>query len=141
MKQFKILIPILMLMFVYYCGKPGKTVVTEGMSPEKAELAQRIAYLEEQVADDPGNMDWRYQLADAYRQNGEDTKALHVYKEALDLNPNRSDVKYSYAELALKLGHRKEAYQAYLKARTAGGEDQTRIQEKVRQLLKSFSEQ
>ena len=113
MKRFNILIPVIMLLLVYNCGKPAKTINTEGMSPEKAELMKRIANLEEQVAKDPGNMDWRYQLADAYRDNGEDTKALGVYKEALDFDPGRTDVKFSYAELALNLGQRKEAYQAY----------------------------
>ena len=113
MKLFKILVPIIMLLLFNNCGKPAKTINTEGMSPEKAELAKRIAYLEEQVTKDPGNMDWRYQLADAYIDNGEDLKALGVYREALNLDPNRTDVKFSYAELALKLGQRKEAYLAY----------------------------
>jgi Tol biopolymer transport system component len=113
MNIFKILIPIVMLLLVNNCGKPSKAVVTEGMSTEEAELAGRIAHLEEQVDEDPGNMDWRYQLADAYKQSGQDTKALRVYREALDYDPSRTDMKYSYADLALKLGNRKEAYQAY----------------------------
>jgi Tol biopolymer transport system component len=113
MKALKILFPIFMLLLLYTCGKPSKTVVTDDMSPEKAELAKRIAYLEERVADEPNNLDWRYELADAYIQNGEDPKALRVYREALDVDPNRSDLKFSYAELALKMGERKTAYQAY----------------------------
>lgn len=50
-------------------------------------VSERIAQLEGQLKEDPQNTGLMGQLANMYRQNGEDEKAVETYLQALELKP------------------------------------------------------
>lgn len=95
------------------CGKSSKTSDYENMVTEE-NLDARIMDLNEKIEDEPNNLEWRFQLAKAYEQKGNDMQALRTYEEALAMDPNRADLKYAYAETAIRLGDKRKAYNAYI---------------------------
>jgi Tol biopolymer transport system component len=80
---------------------------------DEVESSERITNLKENIADEPNNLDWRLQLAREYESMGRNMEALKVYEGALTIDPNHADIKYSYAELASKMGDKRKSYQAY----------------------------
>lgn len=98
---------------VISCGGPKKSVDLEGLPPDESASYERISELKENIADEPNNLEWRYQLAMEYQKMNMNMEALKTYEEALSIDPGHSDIKYSYAELALAMGDRKKAFQSY----------------------------
>jgi Tol biopolymer transport system component len=113
MKCLRIVVSCLLMILIAACGNARKG--SEGMSREDMEKESnaRIVELRKHIEDEPNKMEWRYQLAKEYEQMGRNTEALQTYEAALNINPSQTDLKYNYADLALKTGERKKAYQAY----------------------------
>jgi Tol biopolymer transport system component len=103
----------LLVIMIAACGKGRKG--SEGISREELEKESnaRIVELRKHIEDEPNKMEWRYQLAKEYEQIDRNMEALKTYEEALQINPAQTDLKYNYADLALKIGERKKAFQAY----------------------------
>jgi Tol biopolymer transport system component len=104
----------LILFVCFSCGGSPKTdAETEVLSETEAASSERIAELKENVADEPNNLSWRLQLAHEYEAMGQNMEALKTYEQALQIDPNQSDIKYSYAELSSKMGEKRKAFSAY----------------------------
>jgi Tol biopolymer transport system component len=95
------------------CGKAKKGTETMSREEMEKESNARITELREHIADEPNKMEWRYQLAQEYERMDRNLEALKTYEEALQINPTQWDLKYNYADLNLKTGERKKAYQTY----------------------------
>jgi Tol biopolymer transport system component len=108
-----VLISLLFLIFIS-CGGSSKTSTeTEDMTLSEEESSLRISELIENIEDDPNNLDWRLQLAREYEALDRNMEALKTYEEALTIDPNQADIKFSYAELALRMGDKRKSFQAY----------------------------
>ena len=114
MKLLKYLsIIVLTYILIIGCGAGKKSEDYAGMSETEMEANERIADLREQVEDEPKNLDFRYQLSNAYQEQGRDMEALRTLEDGVNLMPSNSDLKYSYAELAVKLGDNLKGFSAY----------------------------
>ncbi|MCK5033782.1 MAG: PD40 domain-containing protein [Calditrichia bacterium] len=111
LKSFFIIVLIFVL--VIGCGTGRKAEDYSGMSESEMEANERIADLMEKVEDEPNNMDWRYQLSEAYQEQGRDIEALRTIEEGVNFNPGNADLKYTFAELAVKVGDNRKAFQSY----------------------------
>jgi len=104
----------ILLIFLISCGGSSKTSSdTESVTPDEAEISERILELKENIEDEPNNLGWRLELAREYQSLGRNMEALKTYEGALAIDPNRSDLKYEYAELALQMGDKRKAFLAY----------------------------
>jgi Tol biopolymer transport system component len=103
----------LIFVLVIGCGTGRKSEDYSGMSESQMEANERIADLREKVEDEPNNMDWRYQLSEAYQEQGRDIEALKTLEDGISLNPGNADLKYAFAELAMKVGDNRKAFQSY----------------------------
>jgi len=65
------------------------------------------------VEDEPKNLDFRYQLSQAYQDQGRDIEALRTLEDGVSLMPSNADLKYTYAELAVKIGDNQKGFTAY----------------------------
>jgi Tol biopolymer transport system component len=83
------------------------------MAFDEAEASARIIELKENIEDEPNNLDWRLQLAKEYEALDRNMEALKTYEGALAIDPNQADIKFSYAELALRMGDKRKSFQAY----------------------------
>ena len=93
-----VLTSLLFLIFIS-CGGSSKTSTdTEGVTPSEAEISLRISELKENIQDEPNNLDWRLQLAREYEALDQNMEALKTYEEALTIDPNQADIKFSYAD-------------------------------------------
>jgi len=113
MYPIKAALVILLIVGIFGCGESRQGTDLEGAPPGEAESYARINELKENIADDPNNLDWRYQLAREYERIGKNMEALKAYEEALAIDPGQTDLKFNYAELALKMGDRRKAFQSY----------------------------
>jgi Tol biopolymer transport system component len=96
------------------CGGPSKSTTDTGdMTFDEAESSARIIELKENIEDEPNNLEWRLQLAREYEALDRTMEALKTYEGALAIDPNQADIKYSYAELALRMGDKRKSFQAY----------------------------
>jgi Tol biopolymer transport system component len=104
---------LLFLVFIS-CGGTSKTSTdSEDLGSSDAEISLRIADLKENIEDDPNNLDLRLQLAREYEALNRNMEALKTYEDALAIDPNQADIKYSYAELALRMGDKRKSFQSY----------------------------
>ena len=93
-----VLVSLLFLIFIS-CGGSSKTSTdTDGMALSEEETSLRISELKENIADDPNNLEWRLQLAREYEAMDRNMEALKTYEEALTIDPNQADIKFSYAD-------------------------------------------
>lgn len=114
MKLLKLLLfAVLIFILAVACGTGKKSSDYAGMSETEVEANERIADLREKVEDEPSNLDWRYQLSQAYQDQGRDIEALRTLEEGLTLAPSNADLKYTFAELAVKMGDNRKAFSAY----------------------------
>jgi Tol biopolymer transport system component len=108
-----VLVCILFLVFIS-CGGSTKTTTDSGdMTFDEAESSARIIELKENIEDEPNNLEWRLQLAREYEALDRNMEALKTYEGALTIDPNQADIKFSYAELALRMGDKRKSFQAY----------------------------
>jgi len=108
-----VLLSLLFLIFIS-CGGSSKTSSsTDGVSLSEEETSLRINELKENIEDDPNNLEWRLQLAREYEVLDRNMEALKTYEEALTIDPNQADIKFSYAELALRMGDKRNSFRAY----------------------------
>lgn len=108
-----VLVSLLFLIFIS-CGGSSKTSTeTDSRSYDEAESSLRISELKENIEDEPNNLEWRLQLAREYEAMDRDMEALKTYEEVLTIDPNQADIKYNYAELALRMGDKRKSFQAY----------------------------
>ncbi len=108
-----VLVSLLFLIFIS-CGGSSKTSTeTDRMSYDEAESSLRISELKENIEDEPNNLEWRLQLAREYEAMDRNMEALKTYEEVLNIDPNQADIKYNYAELALRMGDKRKSFQAY----------------------------
>ncbi len=112
LKNFMI-IAVFGLFIMAGCSGSRQSGSSESMSDTDAAVQERIADLLEKIDDEPNNIQWRMDLANEYRANGKNMDALKTYEQALALDPSRSDVKFEYAQLALQMGDKRKAFQAY----------------------------
>ncbi|MFC2075650.1 tetratricopeptide repeat protein [candidate division KSB1 bacterium] len=103
-------------------------------------LQESLALIRRVVEAEPENGVYLDSLGWVYFKLGRLDDSLEALRKATEQNPD-SLIYEHLGDVYMEKRMVKKAYEAYLKARTAGGDDQARIQEKVRQLLKSFSEQ
>ena len=108
-----LLLTVLVLILAFGCGSSKKSGDYAGMSESDLEANENIADLREKVEDEPSNLDWRYQLSNAYQKQGRDIEALRTLEDGLALMPSNADLKYTYAELAVKLGDNLKGFTAY----------------------------
>jgi Tol biopolymer transport system component len=113
MRVLSILFISILSIGIISCGGAKKSTDLEGLPQSESASYERITELKENVADEPNNLDLRYQLAMEYQNLGMNMEALKTYEEALTIDPGHSDIKYNYAELSLKMGDRKKAFQSY----------------------------
>ncbi len=106
-----VLISIILLILVIGCGSSKKS--DEFADDSGLPTSERIEDLKEKVEDEPNNLDWRMQLSEAYSEQGRDMEALRTLEGGLNLDPSNADLKYSIADLAIKLGDKRKAYQSY----------------------------
>ena len=108
-----LLLIVLVFILVISCGTGKKSEDYAGMSSTDIEANEKIADLRENVEDEPKNLDFRYQLSQAYQDQGRDIEALRTLEDGIDLMPSNADLKYTYAELAMKVGENRKAFNAY----------------------------
>lgn len=114
MNALKYLLSAILAMVIISCGGSSKTTSdTEDLSRSEIAASERIAELRENVEDEPNNLGWRLQLAQEYEAMGQNMEALKTYEGALAIDPNRADIKYNYAELALRMGDNRKSFQAF----------------------------
>ena len=103
-----------LILFLMSCGGSSKSdVATDDMAMSELASSERIAELQENIEDEPNNLSWRLLLAQEYESMGQDMQALKTYESALAVDPNQADIKYSYAELALRMGDKRKAFTSY----------------------------
>jgi Tol biopolymer transport system component len=108
-----VLLSLLVLIFIS-CGGSSKTSTdTEELTLSEEEASLKISELKENIQDDPNKLEWRLQLAREYEALDRNMEALKAYEEALTIDPNQADTKFSYAELALRMGDKRKSFQAY----------------------------
>ena len=108
-----VLVCLIFLVFLS-CGGPSTTTTGSGdMTFDEAESSARIMELKENIEDEPNNLEWRLQLAKEYEALDRNMEALKTYEGALAIDPNQADIKFSYAELALRMGDKRKSFQAY----------------------------
>ena len=96
-------------------------IACSGSKPEEESLVtfsdpalqEQVDQLRDKIDDEPNNMPLRHQLATVYNQNGESLEAMRTLERGFTVDPSNAENKYLYAEIALSLGDRKKAYQAY----------------------------
>jgi Tol biopolymer transport system component len=108
-----LLLIVFVIILVVGCGAGKKSADYTGMSETEIEANENIADLREQVEDEPKNLDFRYQLSKAYQDQGRDMEALRTLEDGVSLMPSNADLKYTYAELAVKLGDNQKGFTAY----------------------------
>jgi Tol biopolymer transport system component len=114
MKLFKIFLTMVLIFILFIgCGTSRKSEDYSDTSLSGMEASERIADLREKVEDEPNNLDWRYQLSEAYQDQGRNIEALKTLEDGVNLAPGNADLKYTFAELAMKLGDNRKAFQAY----------------------------
>ena len=107
MKYFRItLFLIFTFLFVFGCGtgKKSSDIEEEPGLP----TSERIEELKEMVEDEPNNLDFRMQLAEAYQEQGRNMDALRTLEDGKQMDPSNADLKYSIAALALKMGDKRK---------------------------------
>ncbi len=114
MDSLKYVLGYLLIVILISCGGPSKTTTDSGdMTFDEAESSARIIELKENIEDEPNNLEWRLQLAREYEALDRNMEALKTYEAALAIDPNQADIKFSYAELALRMGDKRKSFQAY----------------------------
>ena len=114
MNALKYVLSAILAIGIVSCGGSSKTSSeTEDLSSSEIAASERIADLKENIADEPNNLGWRLELAQEYEAMGQNMEALKTYEGALAIDPNRSDIKYNYAELALRMGDNRKSFQAF----------------------------
>jgi len=105
------LISFIILLLIIGCGTSKKSddYGTESGTP----INERIETLKEKVEDEPNNLDWRFQLSEAYQEEGRDLDALRTLEDGKNLDPSNADLKYEIGTLALKLGDKRKGYTEY----------------------------
>ncbi len=114
MRKFFTFTSLAALLFLFSCGGSGKTTTNgSGVVVSDAQEQARINELQEKIADNPNNPVYRRQLAEIYENAGHSLEAMKTLEPALTLDPNDSETKYQYAEIALKSGDKLKAFTAY----------------------------
>ncbi len=115
MKQFiSALILLIFLIFMVSCSGPsGARNGEQDFKFEDELLQERVENLQENIEDNPNNMEYRRQLAAIYDENGEPLKALETLEKSFVIDPGDAESKFMYAEIAERTGDRAKAYQAY----------------------------
>jgi Tol biopolymer transport system component len=114
MSLLKYLVAGAWVIFMISCGGSSQQVAGSGdLSEAEIVSSERIASLKENIEDEPNNLSWRLELAREYESLGYNMEAIKTYEGALAIDPNRSDLKYNYAELAEQMGEKRKSYQAY----------------------------
>ena len=108
-----LLLIVLVFILAVGCGTGKKSSDYAGMSSTDIEANEKIADLRENVEDEPKNLDFRYQLSQAYQDQGRDIEALRTLEDGVSLMPSNADLKYTYAELAVKIGENQKGFTAY----------------------------
>ena len=80
---------------------------------EDKEVQAEVNRLKGKIEENPNNMEYRRQLAEIYSHNGEGFEAMHVLEQSFQIDPNDPESKYMYAEIAMSLGEKLKAFQAY----------------------------
>jgi Tol biopolymer transport system component len=102
------------VIFMISCGGSSKQVAgSDDQSESEIVSSERIASLKENIEDEPNNLSWRLELAREYESLGHHMEAMKTYEGALAIDPNRSDLKYNYADLAGRMGEKRKSFQAY----------------------------
>jgi len=108
-----VLLIVLVFILAVGCGSSKKSGDYAGMSESDLEANENIADLREKVEDEPKNLDFRYQLSNAYQKQGRGIEALRTLEEGVSLMPSNADLKYTYADLAVKMGDNLKGFTAY----------------------------
>lgn len=77
------------------------------------EVQSEVNTLKDKISENPNNMEYRRQLAEIYSHNGEGFEAMHVLEESFKIDPSDAESKYLYAELAMSVGDKLKAFNAY----------------------------
>lgn len=77
------------------------------------EVQAEVNSLKDKIKENPNNMEYRRQLAEIYSHNDEGFEAMHVLEQSFEVDPNDPESKYLYAEIAMSMGEKLKAFNAY----------------------------
>jgi TolB protein len=108
-----------MVLLVAGCGAKKLSMEEYSqMSPQ-----DRIAYLEQQVAKKPNDLQLKQQLYQEYLNVGNTDRALAVMGELVAKDPYNVDLQFQYGELQYKNGNSRAAFQAFLNVMQSSSAD------------------
>ena len=76
-------------------------------------MQEKVDDLLDKIDDNPNNPEYRRQLAQLYAENGRGLDALKTLEGGLAIDPNDSETKYLYGQIAEGMGDKRRAYTAY----------------------------
>ncbi len=105
-----LLIMVMLVMTVWYCGGPKKLTQEEynQLSPQ-----ERVLYLEKQIEKNSTDVELKKKLYKEYLQMGMEERAIPVMKQILLQDPYQAEVQFDYGSLMMKRGETKLAYEAF----------------------------
>ncbi|MCB9057200.1 MAG: PD40 domain-containing protein [Calditrichae bacterium] len=113
--MFKSFIAAILAFFLFLMLSCSGSKSTVGETPAFADqsIQQQVEDLQDKIDDNPANPEYRRQLAQLYHDNGRSIDAMKVLESGLALDPNDSETKYLYGQIADEAGDKKRAYTAY----------------------------
>lgn len=111
-KSFVKIILVSAVLFLIACSG-SKSTMEETVPIADQAVQQQAEDLQDKIDDNPSNPAYRRQLAQLYHENGRSTDALKVLEGGLALDPNDSETKYLYGQIADEAGDKRRAYTAY----------------------------
>lgn len=80
---------------------------------QNTELQNQVDDLLDKIENNPSNPAYRRELAHLYNENNRSNDALMVLEAGLKVDPNDSETRYLYAEIAEQKGDKRKAYTSY----------------------------
>ncbi len=102
-----------LLVLIFGCSGSKKAAVGDAAGYENAQVRAKIEQLQEKIAEQPNNLEYRRQLAAVHNENGNSLDAMKTLEEALTFDPNDAETKFMYAETAIGAGYKAKGYQTY----------------------------
>jgi Tol biopolymer transport system component len=113
--MFKNFIKILAIGILFFTWSCSGSRSGEESAPQFAneEMQDRVDDLLDKINDNPNNPEYRRQLAEIYADNGQGIEALKTLEAGLAIDPNDSETKFLYGQIAEKMGDNRRAFTAY----------------------------
>ena len=102
-----------MFAFLMNCSGSKKSATDSDFTVDDAQIQAKVEQLQEKIAEEPANHEYRRQLATVYHQNGNQLEALKTLEQAMSFDPHDAETRFQYAEIAIESGFKQKGYQAY----------------------------